>query len=83
MDSLVTFIEQTITAKKIDAFGKDGLLHSSIPYYVLPAVLVYGLFTVWDNAWSLVFITYSLLPLLDEIFTHDLRNPTEEERKKL
>ncbi len=65
MNSFVTYIEQTITAKKIDAFGKDGLLHSSIPYYILPAILIYGSFTVWDNAWPIVFIAYSLLPLFD------------------
>lgn len=30
-----------------------------------------------------IFIVYTVLPLLDEFLSFDIRNPTEEERKRL
>jgi alkane 1-monooxygenase len=78
MDAIVKSVERLIPAKKIDIFGKDSLMNSSLPYYLMSLIIGYGAFSVWDNAWSLLFITYTLLPALDEIFSHDLRNPTEE-----
>jgi hypothetical protein len=68
MDAFVGFFERLLPTKKVDVFGKDSLMNSSIPYYLLPAILLYGIFTVWENAWGLIFIAYTLLPALDEIF---------------
>jgi hypothetical protein len=65
MDAIVTAFLRLIPSKKIDMFGKDSLMSSSLPYYLLPVVVGYGILSVWDNAWSLLFITYALLPALD------------------
>ena len=65
MESMVTAFLRLIPSKKIDMFGEDSLMSSSLPYYLLPVVVGYGILTVWDNAWSLLFITYALLPALD------------------
>ncbi len=76
MDQLVTLVEKMLPAKKIDVFGKDSLMNSSLPYYLLAAIMLYGATSVWDNAWSLIFIAYTVLPAFDEIFSYDLRNPS-------
>jgi len=65
MEAMVTAFLRLIPSKKIDMFGEDSLMSSSLPYYLLPVVVGYGILTVWDNAWSLLFITYALLPALD------------------
>lgn len=83
MDAVVSLLEKMLPAKKIDVFGKDSLMNSSGPYYILAAIMLYGAISVWDNAWSLIFIAYTILPVLDEIFSHDLRNPSNEERINL
>jgi hypothetical protein len=75
MDHIVSLVEKMLPAKKIDVFGKDSLMKSSVPYYLMAVVLLYGSVTVWDNAWSLAFIAYTVLPAFDEIFAKDLRNP--------
>lgn len=77
MTSFFNSIRQSIAAKRIHVFGKDDILHSSIPYYLITALMLYGIGFVWTQAWSLIFIAYVLLPYLDEFFTLDLRNPTE------
>ena len=76
MDAVVSLVEKMLPAKKIDVFGKDSLMNSSVPYYILAAIILYGTVSVWDNAWSLIFIAYTILPAFDEIFSHDLRNPS-------
>jgi alkane 1-monooxygenase len=77
MSAFVSFFEQLLPAKRIDVFGKDSLMSSPLPYYILPLLLLYASYAVWDNAWSLMFIAYTLLPFLDDVFSYDLRNPTE------
>ncbi len=77
MTSFLNSIRQSIAAKKIHIFGKDDLLHSSIPYYLITALMLYGIGFVWTQAWSLIFVAYVLLPYFDEIFAMDLRNPSD------
>lgn len=83
MSAFISFFEHLIPAKRIDIFGKDSLMNSTIPYYILAALTVYGFFAMHTNAWSLLFIAYAVLPFLDDVFSHDTRNPNEEERKNL
>jgi hypothetical protein len=83
MDAAVSLVEKMMPGKKIDVFGKDSLMSSSVPYYILAAIMFYGASSVWDNAWSLIFIAYTVLPAFDEIFAYDLRNPSNEERINL
>lgn len=52
-------------------------MSSCLPYYIMPALILYGNYSVWDNAWSLIFIAYTVLPFLDDVFSHDVRNPSE------
>lgn len=78
MTGFVSFLEHLLPTKRVDVFGKDSLMSSCLPYLILPALTIYALYAVWDNAWSLIFIAYTLLPFLDDFFEHDLRNPTEE-----
>lgn len=70
--------------KRFDIFGKDSLLMHSFQYYFLPAFIYFGF--LWPqniHPFALIFFVYGLLPLLDEWFAFDWRNPTEEERQEL
>lgn len=51
----------------IDIFGSNSLLFSSLPYYVLLAVMVIGigLFDLTGNPYLLLFIIYGLIPSVD------------------
>jgi hypothetical protein len=63
----------------------DGLGMSSIPYYVYLMMMVVA-FTLYENthnSFVILFFIYGIIPLLDEIFTLDIRNPTPEEIKKI
>lgn len=75
---LTEWVEQLLPNKKIDIFGKDGLLMNSTPYYLLSAIILLALSLLWNHAWALIVIVYAVLPLFDELFTQDLRNPTEQ-----
>lgn len=76
-------IQQLLPDKKIDLFGKDGLIMNSAPYYSISFFIFSAIFLLWNHAWIYVLIFYALLPLFDEIFTQDTRNPTEQERRTL
>lgn len=65
MDAVVTLIEKMMPAKRIDIFGKDSLMNSSAPYYLFAAIMLYGTYSLWHNAWGIIFIAYTLLPALD------------------
>lgn len=83
MRSFVSFMEGSLPSNKLDVFGKGGLLMSSLPYYLLAVLLGFAYLTIWDNAWIMVVVIYVLLPYLDELFTLDVVNPTESQRREL
>ena len=83
MRSFVNILEENLPTNKLDIFGKGGLLLTSLPYYLLLALLGFAYTTIWNNAWIMMLIIYLLLPYLDELFTLDLVNPTEQQRKEL
>jgi hypothetical protein len=58
----------------------DGLGMSSIPYYVYLMMMIFGyyLYENTHNAFLILFLIYGIIPLLDEMFTLDVRNPTRE-----
>jgi len=65
--------------QKINIFGKDSLLMYSFQYYFLAAFIYIGI--LWPDRirpWVLICFIYGVLPLLDELFTQDWRNPTEQ-----
>lgn len=64
--------------KKISISGKDQLLHNTFPYYLLASLMMIALVKGIDSGFFLIFVAYTLLPLCDEFFSLDLRNPDEE-----
>jgi hypothetical protein len=58
----------------------DGLGMSSIPYYVYVMMMIFGfcLYENTHNSFVILFFIYGIIPLLDEMFTLDVRNPTGE-----
>ena len=49
---------------------------SSLPYYLLAGLTFVAYKYMWENAWLFSFLLYALLPLCDEVFSLDIRNPT-------
>jgi len=80
---ILTAITNMLPEKRLNIFGSDGLLMTSLPYYTLLAILILSYETIFTEPWFLVALIYAIVPLVDEIFTRDYRNPTEEERKEL
>jgi len=76
--SLAKLVEKLLPAKKINIFGKDSLMMTSFPYYLLTLILVMSYSLLWNHAWSVMMFIYVLMPLLDEICTQDTRNPNEQ-----
>lgn len=76
MDYLVAKMERALPRKKIDIFGQDSLINSSIPYYTLALLSTIGIVAKQPNPFVLIAIVYTFFPLIDEIFILDLRNPT-------
>jgi len=70
------YMEKLLSKTKIDIFSKDWLLMSSIPYYLFAYTITIAMALIWNHAWILMFLIYVNLPLFDEIFTQDTRNPT-------
>lgn len=66
-------------------FAEDFLLCSTIQYYSIFVFYIISFYMIkyYDNPFFAIWVFYSLIPLLDEIFSLDLRNPTKEEEKKL
>ena len=56
---------------------------NSAPYYFLSIIILLGGQIIWDHAWLLMVIIYGVLPLVDELFSQDLINPEESQRKRL
>lgn len=74
--SLVHLISLMLPQKRIDIFGESSLLLSSLPYYTIVIIMLLAIKYIWDNSWLIIFISYVLLPLLDQVFSLDQRNPT-------
>lgn len=74
-----------VPSHRIDCFGTDSMLFSSLPYYVLLFVMVFGIsiYELTRNPYLLLFIIYGLIPLVDELVTLDTRNPTSEEARAM
>lgn len=81
MEIIVNKAESLLPKTKISIPGKGQLLHNTFPYYLLACLMLIALAKGMHSGFLLIFIAYSLLPLFDEFFSLDLRNPTNEERK--
>jgi len=82
-DILSSKVEQLLPKTKIPVINDDQLLHSSFPYYLLAILMTVALVMGVDSGFILIYLTYTILPLVDEFFSLDIRNPTVEERKRL
>ena len=78
-----TFVLNCLPVKRFDILDSESMRWSIIPFYHLASITLVACFNIWDHAWALFFGAYGLMPLLDEIFSHDNRNPTEDEKKRL
>ena len=78
MSSFIARLEKCLPRKKFDVFGKDSLLKTSIPYYILTLLPTIGLLIERPNPYIFIAISYSVFPILDEIFSFDSRNPTSK-----
>lgn len=76
MEIIATKVETWLPKSKIDLFGKDQLLHSSIPYYLLASLMMLAHIGASQSGFLFIFIVYTILPLMDEFFSLDLRNPS-------
>jgi hypothetical protein len=77
MSQIIERLESILPKKKLDIFGKNSLLHSTIPYYLLALLPAAGI-AGNANPYIFVAIIYAFFPLLDEIFSLDGRNPSNE-----
>jgi len=75
MNFLVAKLEKSFPRQRISIFGQDNLITSSLPYYILATLSFVGLVLEQPKPFVLIAIVYVLLPLLDEIFSLDVRNP--------
>ncbi len=79
MSTIISHLERLLPRKKIDIFGEDSLINSSLPYYIIGVLsAAVGLILNPTNSDPFLFIwnLYVVFPLLDEIFRLDERNPT-------
>jgi|688.fasta_scaffold1098265_2 hypothetical protein len=78
MSQIIERLESILPKKKLDIFGQNSLIHSTIPYYLLALLLAAGIASSNPNPYIFIAIIYALFPLLDEIFSLDERNPSNE-----
>jgi hypothetical protein len=79
--SFLDLVKSGLPAKRLDCFGKGGLLMTSKPYYLLFLIILLAYQVVWTNSWLMLLIIYTILPLFDEIFSLDEVNPSEAQRR--
>ncbi len=65
MEIISEKVESLLPAKKIDVFGKSQLLHNVFPYYLLAVLMLIGLARGLESGFILIFIAYTVLPLVD------------------
>lgn len=76
MERLVDMVYSLLPLKKMDVFGREQWMKTSIPYYVLPLIGILALPFLETEGWFFVMFVYTAIPILDEIFIHDIKNPT-------
>ena len=85
LDHVSHVIAKKLPDHKLDIFGADSLLMEVFPYYLLSFIIATGLsiHMATDNPYIVLLIIYAVLPLLDNIFSLDSRNPNASETKNL
>jgi hypothetical protein len=67
--------------KRIHIFGSNDILMTSLPYYTLFLIIFLCRNAIFSEPWFLVALIYAIVPLLDEVFARDYRNPSDQERR--
>lgn len=83
MKRVINLIERNIPTSKLDIFGHDSWMNSPLPYYFLIFEEVVAVLCGIKYCFFFLFLTYGVLPLLDEVSTLDERNPSKEENENL
>jgi len=78
MSQIIERIEKILPSKRLDIFGKNSLLNSTIPYYLLTLLPLSAIMAEKPNPYPFIVIVYAVFPLLDEFFSLDERNPSNE-----
>lgn len=76
MTQVIDRLEKWLPRKRLDIFGKDSLMKSSWPYYLLTLIPFIGFISDHPNPYIFIAMTYAGFPILDEIFSLDSRNPS-------
>ena len=81
MNTMVSTLERVLPEKKIDIFGKDSLMNSTIPYYSLLFFMLASYFigNELNSPYFVMFMIYGMVPLVDEVVSQDWRNPADHE----
>lgn len=65
MEIIADRLEQILPRKKIDIFGKNQLMHNTLPYYLLAFLVNFGHIGTNDKIFFFIFVVYTVLPMLD------------------
>ena len=65
MNRLLVHLEKVLPRNKVDIFGKDSLIMSSLPYYTLALLALSGFLLKRPNPFPYIAIVYCLFPILD------------------
>lgn len=72
---MISKLEQWLPRRKIEIFGKESLMMTSLPYYTMAVLSAISLLSTWTTYIKIVFIliavVYALFPILDEFFSLD------------
>jgi hypothetical protein len=83
INELFAGLERWLPKKRVDLFDRDSLMKTALPYYFLSVMTLVGLLVDEFHPFAFIALFYAGVPLLDELFSLDERNPDEEERVKL
>ncbi len=65
MEIIADKIEYLLPKSKIDIFSHKQLLHSTLPYYLLAALMMLAHVGAAQSGFIFIFIVYTVLPWLD------------------
>ena len=80
---LICQLEPILSRIKLDIFGKDSLMNSFFQYNLLSIIYATLIIVRIPNPCIYFALIYAVIPLLDELFTLDTKNPNNQESYKL
>ena len=85
MERVAQYVAKRLPSHQIDIFGSDSSILNALPYYMFALVIITStaIHVTTDNAYILLCISYSIIPLLDCMFSLDAKNPDPKQAKNL